>query len=784
DMLTNLRDGANQTIKDVLRLAVASAKTLRIIDRINVHTLPKLLKDDKEDELLKNDIIDHLNSKISARAPLYEEIEMVANECFDKEVRPENLIKFFESDKILLMLVDSVLNMEHSRYRASNALAAVSSTLQSAALKINTVINRKKKKPVTPEIKEKLELFFDNFKYKYDPRDPQYTVQAFMQRIKEKFAEYDVVSWIIKNKRKFVALVKGYDVDDLLEIESEKNSHIESIVEEAYLKKGKKFPGKFIAIYSDKLFKITPSKMGDSADEEVLITINTAELNKFFNKSISKIEDRERGAKFYQQLIIEECIKRTIGHREVLRKIYKMGKDNEGNPKSEFIECEKEKEVAETIRKIIEENPRISISHIDVTNLLANPTETPQEIKDNYKEFFNERGEPTKAYEDILRSLFGIKREEDETKRSEDLRSTKARVKHIFKEVDMILQKAHSDLNMPTPQTFDSIKNETEYGELVKIACTSGNPQERFAARRKLQLASLVYSCMYDRRWVYKKEDAQQIKERLESVTEGIKIEHDKQLEEIHFIDRRNGKVEIVSDPSKELKEGGNLRTETLIPAKFGGVKCHLLSPRGDTEYMSLKSLFSYVLKIIHKEKTRAKDVVDIIRMTFVADSMEDLQKIQKQIETHYISFGRALKIENLYGAPLKRKGVNLNANRHKSKEYKTLRYVVDVPIFDKAGNEIYLATIEIRAFLKEDLARERSHYNDASHQMMEKRRLRTCMETLTPKEIYPEFYEVRGFDPDDIFGRYEIALKEEFSQPTEEPSSQTSPTSSPPASS
>ncbi|MFH1218704.1 MAG: hypothetical protein V1679_02585, partial [Candidatus Peregrinibacteria bacterium] len=180
DMLTNLRDGANQTIKDVLRLAVASAKTLRIIDRINVHTLPKLLENEQEDEQLKNDIIDHLNSRISARAPLYEEIEMVANDCFDKGGQPENLVRFFESDEILLMLVDCVLNMEHSRYRASNALAAVSSTLQSAALKIDTAINRKKKKPVTPEIKEKLELFFDNFKYKYDPRDPQYTVQAFM----------------------------------------------------------------------------------------------------------------------------------------------------------------------------------------------------------------------------------------------------------------------------------------------------------------------------------------------------------------------------------------------------------------------------------------------------------------------------------------------------------------------------------------------------------------------------------------------------------------------------
>lgn len=755
-----------QTAIRGLHTAVEVAEKLHIISPVNIYTLPKLVEDDEEKDIsLKSEIIEHLRTEIAINSPFYEEMELIANRCFDLGIDPDKVIAFFESDQVLNMIIEDVVDNKYSRYSPLDLNTAVSTALNSIALKLKGITDRLDKVSVDQKTESEIITYFEYFKKTYNPTDSEHTIYAFIQKLEEKFSSYDIANWIKRNKHLFAELMRG----------TNGQRHIRNMVHSAYEKRGKQFPERFVEVRLSRFLEIKKVSGSEKiAGEEDVILIDCNELRDFFGDILPRIYTKEVDAVRIRRILIEKCIekvesvndkKRREGQPE-LKSIYV--REGETVERKDFDNFE---EMKAEFEGIVSENAKTISSHIDITNLLEDSERTPENLKHEYLRFFDEEGKLNRqTYNRTLRSIFEMVGGASEER--ESIFDIKDRVADIYEKVNDYLHNLYRTQGISTSLDFELVRNTNDYAQLVYLACRGETKELRFAARRKLELGWLVYSCVYTPRYVFRHRDAGAIKQRLESFVGGIKVDAEAQLEEMHFIDNEEGQVELIDDPS--TLDGGEQRLNTvkLIPATFCGVHCHLLPVKNgatgeddestrDTEYIGIKSLRSMVTKLIRGEKTRAKDITDIIRMTIVADSIEALAQIQEKLENRYVSFGRNLRRENRYGQFVRVSTFNTTTNSYKSDEYRTLRYVVDVPIQDETGGHMYLAPIEIRVLLREDLAKEKSSSNDASHINYESKRARVCIKRLEPPTISPELYKTTGPQTEDIFGHTSVVLKD-----------------------
>ena len=174
---------------------------------------------------------------------------------------------------------------------------------------------------------------------------------------------------------------------------------------------------------------------------------------------------------------------------------------------------------------------------------------------------------------------------------------------------------------------------------------------------------------------------------------------------------------------------------------------------------INTKTEYSLITKLIRKN-LREDEITDVLRMTFVVDNEEKLKRVSKHIETNYTSFGRELKIENRGYEHIVSTSTSstVKKNLSKSNDYKSLRYVLKIPIRSEKGQKPHAREVEIRILHLDDLGKERSQYHHASHDAYKNRREIECAQTLYPRELYPELYETFQ-DENDVFGRKEYKL-------------------------
>lgn len=755
--IAKIRSAIGELVGTVMTIARQS----RMLEKVDLSKRPALFEDSELDIRIKGDINDVLDSRLAAFMSFEKEMEFIGEYGFLMGIPPAKLIAYFEDEKIIDLMTMEILNMEESGLRATSVYALFKSIFKVGIKRLRGISRRIKKAPVAGEIEEEIKAAIADFNEHYDPTDSEKTLAAFIALLREEYHEYDLQTWLRDNKK----LLRGVSIDkDVL-------SYVHKTVSEVYERAGSKKPGQFMKLHADQFHRY------DTNDEDSNIPVYRKLIKKnnghenapyfeiypdlivdFFNDVVPRIENGKNSLITLRKLMIK-AIREKLASQDPNCKNVIIN----DNAKLEVIVGESHEELMKKLEKYIARICTTVGSHINVADLLIDPTQLSPEITQHYEEWFD--GEDnfiihsSNPYYAHLRRLFRYRNE------PEDFDVVKTRVANILKNVNKYLDSVAEDLGIPGI-TIQEVAEINDYAELVKIACKGENELVRFAARRKIELATLIFSCEHTPLKVYQDHHAKALKEVMEGKG-GITIDETAPLKRIEFMDWENGELARIMDDQTEGIDQDKIKSVDLIPATLGKTPCYLLPTNSEDqnegnprEYIGKKSLFSMVTNLLTGEKKRAKDLTDLVRMTFVVDSIEDLVQVQQQIEDEYISFGRTLKRENRYGEFVKVGSFKVLESANKSAEYKTLRYVVDVPIEDEAGVRTYMAPIEIRVMLVEDLLKERSEFNDASHKKYEHRRLQTVHERVEPVEVFPERYKTIGARIYDIFRSVKVVPK------------------------
>jgi hypothetical protein len=766
-----MRAGIKAKFARVLNLAIDSMRRSRILESTDLTKLPALIADNREEDLrTKADINDILDSRVGAFLPFLDEMRVIGTYAFGREISSEKLIEYFETDQILDIMISELLSVDDSRFRGTSIYALVRSVIQSASRKLKTLGVRMKKRPITEELEEKMKRNIAYFADHYDPHDRKHTISRFAKELVETYGEYDVSGWLKKNRKFLREIIGGKEIE-----------HVPNIIREVYEECGRTDPKKFIELNMPTFlfrqedggdFDVHPTMRKELSREgidEPYIVLDLEQLESFFAETMPRIETERNNLIALRSAIVDACI--TEIESTNVRCVVFRGSDLKYSAKK----FETTDRLQDCVRQTVTSSCRVVSSNVDVGNLLVDPLDVPDELKENYETCFNPEGKPRKgSYENFMRRLFGRTRivGEDEAKEEGELKvekfdKIKKRIAKLFKEADDYVDLIVIHAGIPADNiVLQEIKEIDDYAELIRVACKDPSPRKRFEARRKIELSILIYNCLGTQRYVNHGHDAVAVKAVLESKRDKLRVEKKGQLKVVRFLDYKDGRTRVLGKGESGFiaTDEGQFREETLIPADFAGVKCHLMQANSadnpdDREFISEKTLPSMVTNLINdREKHGAKDLTDLVRMTFVVDDQASFDAITRHLERGYVGFGMNLKREDRYGRVVRVKSVG--ANRAKSDKYKALRYVVDIPIEGEGGTSDYFAPVEIRILYTEDFAKEKSEHNEVSHKQYIARRVKQTLEKLTPEEIYPGAYKIVLPHEDDISCKVHTVLK------------------------
>ncbi len=751
------------------RRAIELAKELKMIDKINITKLPRLLDDDEKDFQLKADTVDILDSRMGIISPFYDLIVFISNRGFDQRVDPARLTKFFESEKILRLLLNQVFSEENSRYRGPNVLAVAGSMIGAVSEKLRSIANKTNKIQIDDKTKEDLDRKLNKFKEKYKP-ESKYTVSAFVGKLKALYQDYDLVPWLEEQIPFFIEMLRGYKIETAEDGSELKKvtgiQHIKNMVHGAYEDKTKtqNLHEEFIRTHMGRFFitirqaEIMRTRV--NTKEIPCFLIDTQELTKFFRK-LKKVKTREIGEGQMIDMIIRICLEETQKHGNTQNGITIMVHND---TTAETFTIKDTKDIQGQITGIIDEAINVSSPHINTQNLLVNPEGNPERIISEHERIFNQNGEINqRAYNAMLRSIFEHKEEDQE--KPERMEVIRSRIGELFNEVNEILKDIFGETEITIPKEIEDILGVNDYSELINVSLKEKDKRKRYAARLKIELTWLTYRASHMPRFVFKDSDAQKIQLKMEATQEDIQIDDDCEVKIIKFVDCKDKDPQIIQDKVDvdELDyDDGAIRIGELklIPAQFAGQDCYLLhngndkTPKG---YINLKSLRSLVINRIRARSTTLEEISDMARMTFVVKGMEQLKDLKEAISTTHASLGRLIEVEDTY-TETQENGVQFTGeNESKSKAYRTLKYVSYVPIFN--DEKLYIVQFEMRVILLEDAIKEKSEYHEIGHKAYESRRGLACIPIIAPKSIFPELYEEEK-DPDDLSDEVNIRVK------------------------
>ncbi|MDP2642257.1 MAG: hypothetical protein Q8P62_00245 [Candidatus Peregrinibacteria bacterium] len=801
DTFADRPEGQQQTLTESIlqlgaktaREGIALAKKARIIDAVNIQKLPRLLEDDEEDILFKAHIVDVLTAGFGTMSTFQDLITFVSNISFNKGIPAEKLTRFFESERILKLLLQKVFDEESLSYRSPNILALVGSTMGIASKALRARGEKREKKKTDEKTRIELDKKLNKFKENYKP-ESKYTVSEFIKRLKEKYSEYDLCPWLESRMPFFMEMLRGYK-SETMEGRSFKRitgiKHIKNMVNSSYIGRTKNhnLHEEFIRTNLVKFFHVlTPQQIGapwKNIDQMPCFLIEIEELSSFF-KQLERVKTRETGEGQMIDAIKRICIEEIQGSADMSKGITLLiHKDMT----AEVVTISDPKDVPGKMAEIIDEAIKVSSPHINTKNLLVNPEGIPERIASEYDRIFDGEGQINqRKYNAMLRSIF--EHIDEDQQKGERLDAIKKRIDVIFHKVNELLVDASIDTGTKIPHEIEEILEINEYSELVKIACTEKDKRKRYAARLKIELTWLTYRGSYMPRFAFVESDSRKVKAKMEATPEDIQVDRDEPVKVIKFIDNKTGDPEIIGEESaaeeKVVEEGmvdlGELK---LIPAKFAGQNCYLLhngDSKSDNGYINPKTLRSMVINRIRERSMAFEEITDMIRMTFVVEDMDELKALKEGINTSHASLGRLIAVEDTYTEDSENGTHGIDYNESKSKKYRTLKYVSYIPI---SGEEkIYVVQFEIRVLLLEDAIREKSRHHEIGHKAYEKRRILACIPILMPKEIFPELYEEET-DPDDIFEEVVTRVRQTLfsTVSSESPTPRTLPTPSLPAS-
>ncbi|MBI4232767.1 hypothetical protein HY605_06060, partial [Candidatus Peregrinibacteria bacterium] len=646
-------------------MAIRGARQFEITEPADYSRLPKLMDDTDEDNRLKSDIIQRLGSRLDTKLNFKAEIDQLTRIAFELRIPPARLISFLMTDEVIGVMVDQAIGYHHSRRRTSSWLARVASTTESIETKLLVGAKKLEKKPIPQEVEVELIAKLEFFRDTFDPGDQKYTIVRLVEELSADYPDYDIPRFLQAHKNYLMDALKGRSTS----VRMFSPKHIEAITLEGYKKcagESEENALKFIEINLPQFFRVVKSAP-DTADlpqglepGTSYVFIDTAKLQRFFKQYAATLRKAGLGPVRFRRTIMDLCETQCDGTGPDL--VIKGGKKISHKKFSDFSELKA------GLQDMITEETKHSGSHIDVVDLLSDPENVPPSLEEDFKLFFKEDGSFSDAYYTRVRNLFSLVLESSKggKAKQETFHDIREKLSKVFEAINEYLIDYDTSQGLPPVAQVKEVMEENEYGNLVKIACTTDDPKVRAAACAKIQLAMLHFSIIYSPRYVFQDHDAKQIKLRLERLHNGLRIKRNDEgklpLVKIKFIDEPGGKVYVLDyDPDEddtELRKHFNVSDLHLVPVKFGGIDCYIM-PVGvdgkgdpidyaevseldleDLQYIGKKDPKSSKTKILRREKYRAKDITDLIRMTFIAKTPEELFKLKEHIEREYLSFG------------------------------------------------------------------------------------------------------------------------------------------------
>ncbi len=811
-------DALNKQKSPIIQSTIEISRKLRIVDPIDFSQLPRLKDDEKEDYEIKQSIFNSMFTDLSSKSDLVTQISPALQMAYYDGVSTKRLVEFLNDPVFIDEFVNRIINIDEPIVKTNSLRGGRNGIIDKFAYKLDRRNERKGKEKLTPEIIEELDLLLTEFVDDYDPSKPAQNIVRFIMGIYqiERFSKYAMHEWfadievISTIKTQIIKGIKNSIKAGYIDTVNEKinSKGVKDETSNITMDQQVKSVREFTDLHFDTIFY--------EEDNEFIFDID--ELNHFFALIADKI-DNGKGKIFYSELrtqILDEIMKhinaKGIDACSIRILCYPHLIDNEDKRMISKTSLEETKGV---IEKLINEHTSIPTSD-NPKDFLLDPKTIPREIKDTYELFFpypsqisnkkavnlyefdKESYQPPQrafdqmAYEKHLMNIFGYVNDEHDIEDVEQVVAT------LFDEADYYFELFARRLNLGSIYKSKIVKNINTWWELEEIAGSDYSSEiERFEARRKLEMAKLIYRAKYARVFVELEDDILKImsrltkkyttKSQLKRFKEELKVETEKIMDNTEKSDRsidveteinklrdrlenkyrinrqplqihKNSLREIIFEDDelegvtlkyfgKQTKHegkylGANIRSELLIDADFEGIRCGIkasIDPKnGEMKPIRAKSLTSIQTKIIKKGK-KIEKLGDLSGMTFVVETKEELKAMRKNIERVFTSFGAKIKIENMYGDLVDVESKNIEPNASKSARYKALRYVIEVPVEHYTGRTF--ATIEIRVMLAKDYQREISKYCEENHENYKERRIVPVGMKIIPPELYPEFH-------------------------------------------
>lgn len=770
------------------RNAIELAKQWRLIDPANIQKLPKLMDDEEEDMNLKAQIVDHLNSGMGTMATFYDVIVFTSNICFNKGITQANLTRFFESERVLKLLLQNVFEEEDSAFRSPNGLAFIGSLVGAISSSLKPSKAKEEKKKIDEDTQKDIEQKLKTFREKYDP-ESKYTVGIFISRLKAKYEDYDLNPWLEKQMPFFIEMLRGFRYVRNAEGEKVKKitgtQHVKNMVQGAYREKTKdqNLHEEFIRTHLGNFFHLMGKEKliepWQNQRNGPCFMIDVEALIKFFRR-LKDLKTRETSEGQMIDLITKICSEETK----------KYGSSSNGvtllvhkDTTAEVITITDPKDIDGTITDLVDEAIKVSSPNINNQHLLVSPEGIPERIIREYETMFDGEGElKPRAYNRMLKNIF--EHREEDVSRGEKIDVIRRRVSELFTEVNNTLNDIFTHSGVKMPKEIEDAIEIDDYSELIRIARTGKNKRERYAARLKMELTWLTYRCSYTPRFVFRESDSRRVKAKMEGTPDDIQIDDNDPLRIVKFLDHEDGQTELIKEgkpESREVPDEKAIRIGeiNLIPAKIGGQNCYLLhngNEKTPRDYINLKSLSSVVINRIRERNMIPEEVTDMIRMAAAVDTIEELMALKENVGRNS---GGLIKWEDTY---TEEDGLaHIKENESKSRKYRTLRAVFFVPVFD--GDRTYLVPFEVIIKLLEDVIKEKSEYNEIGHRAYEQRRRLACIPIVAPRNIFPELYEEEK-NPHDLSDDVQVRVRQVLSTVSSEyPASRNLPKPSLPAS-
>lgn len=773
-----LRDPPDQDAFIVERLAytglrgvVDTAKNLHLIDPVNLSKLPQLSDDPTEDMELKRMAVRELMTGKGYSLPLAQELGRFASITFYRKIPPERLIDFFQNLTVLRLMLSQHIQAANSPSNATNAGELVTMGMVYISESIRAYAQRLDKLPVNAEIEASLRADIEYFKAHYDPQNKNNTVHNFMlslvspvqsgdsleENSPRDYSDYDVATWLESHLGLIAQILHESDDQG-----HSRKPHIANMIFGAYEQLGQDDPERFIAIYLPRII----SYQNTSGDAQFgVLQFNLQYLQEFFNEIVPRIQTPENTPVKLRKIILGQCRKYIEAHPGA-EGICIVGSY------PDTLAVRTDRDIYAGLEELVLKQTKILR---DDTSASVDLESIAGEFDRYYKEFFDDSGVLPRAYNRHIRQMFELitidPNDEEAVETHEKMQGIKARLSGIFEQANKYLDQINETLGLQSEKgKFPAVFATNSLSELVKIYHDFKGQEKGYLALSKYCLALSIYTSMYSPSFVERQHNAKHIKLRLEKSGAGLFFDPEEVAKTLYFIENQDGAVQEISSPDQSRPDGAEVKSVKLLPATFGTIPCYVLAARElgtdgieAGEYLSVKSLFSGAIKRIRK-RSKGEDVSEItdqLRMTLVADTPEQLQNIQEYIEKNYVSLGRALKRENRYGELVNVSTFQVSPNPSKAREYSCLRYVLYLPVPNSSdSSQFSLIPLELRILLQEDLLKEESTNNPASHEQYDRRRAKECFDILRPVDKFPSCYEEVPRDQHDRFRTKKYRLR------------------------